>query len=165
MKASAKIVVTAIIILTMIMVSCKSSNEPEDTTPQTGSVSGKVTFVGTWPTTGEVQVGIYANLQPPYIPMGPPEAFTDPIPQGTVEYTYKLEGLEKGTYSAIYVSWRDPNNPAVSKILGMYWAHTDSVGIDTSSGFTLPVEPPTPVTIDDDNLNLTNLDIKADLDL
>ncbi|RMF58197.1 MAG: hypothetical protein D6748_09400 [Calditrichaeota bacterium] len=155
----------ALSILLLMLYGCKSSNEPVDTTPQTGSVSGTVTFVGTWPTTGEIQVGIYANLQPPYIPMGPPEAFTDPIPQGTMVYNYKLEGLEKGTYSAIYVSWRDPNNPAASKILGMYWDHPDSVGIDTTGGFTLPVAPPKSVTIDDQNLNLTNIDIKADLDL
>lgn len=165
MNRTVKVLTIAMVVFTLALVSCKSSNEPTQTTPTTGSVSGKVTFVGTWPATGEVQVGIYANLQPPYIPMGPPEAFSDPIPAGTMEYDYKLEGLEKGTYTAIYVSWRDPANPAASKILGMYWAHPDSVGIDTSTGFTVPVTAPTSITIDDNNLDWSNLNIKADLGL
>lgn len=95
--------------------------------------------------------------------MGPPDAYTDPIQGAPAQYTYKMEGLDKATYAAIYVSWRDPQNPAASRLLGMYWAYPDSVGIDARSG--LPLEQPAPVTVNSANLNLSNLNIAADLDL
>ncbi|MBI4720210.1 MAG: hypothetical protein HY770_03105 [Chitinivibrionia bacterium] len=129
----------------------------------TGSVAGKVTFQGSWPSTGEVQVSIYSNLTAPYIPMGPPDAATDPITSGSSEYNYIIAGLDKGVYTAIYVGWRDPANPAGARLLGMYWVYEDSVGISASSG--LPVAAPSSVTISSTSLNHTGLDIKADLDL
>lgn len=133
------------------------------TAPATGAVSGTVSFSGTWPASGDIQVSIYSNLNPPYIPMGPPDGFTDPIPGPVVSFDYTLNGLAMGDYTAVYVSWRDPQNPANSRLLGMYWMTTGDSGIDPSNG--APKAPPTPVTIDASHLVQSSLDITADLDL
>jgi hypothetical protein len=156
------LLLTAVLGLIVLLSACEDGDNPTRV-PTTGSIAGKVTFVGDWPTTGEVQVSIYATLSPPWVPMGPPEAFTDPIQGTPSQFDYKMEGLDKATYTAIYVSWRDPQNPAASRLLGMYWAFEDSVGIHAQSG--LPVEQPTAVAIDNANLNHIDLNITADLDL
>ncbi|MCB0288391.1 MAG: hypothetical protein KDE57_17140 [Calditrichaeota bacterium] len=140
-------------------------SDDDPTAPDTGSVSGTVTFVGTWPASREVQVSIYQNLSAPYIPMAAPDGFTDPIASGTTTYNYTLEGLEKGTYTAIYVSARDPQNPAATQLIGMYWQFTDSVGVFPTPQGNLPDQAfgPKSVTIDNDNIDLTGLNIVANL--
>lgn len=131
--------------------------------PATGRVAGTITFQGAWPTTGDVQVSIYSNLAPPYVPMGPPDAFTDPIQPGSMTFDYNMAGLDPGDYTALYVSWRDPVNPAGARLLGMYWAFADSVGISSTNG--LPVVAPASILITDGSLYHLELDIQADLDL
>jgi hypothetical protein len=163
-----KLRITAVIIAVLlgvaVVVGCSEDEEsPVAGGPTTGSVAGTVTFTGDWPASGEVQVSIYSSLQPPYVPTGAPDAFTDPIAPGTNEYDYKLDGLDKGDYMAIFVSWRDPQNPGASRLLGMYWTNHNESGINDVTG--LPLEQPTGVTIADGNLNLTDHDITADLNL
>jgi hypothetical protein len=153
---------TTLLGLIILLGACGDDDDPARV-PTTGSVAGTVTFDGDWPSTGEIQVSIYSTLSPPWVPMGPPEAFTDPIQGTPTQYDYMLDGLDKATYAAIYVSWRDPQNPSASRLLGMYWTFADSVGINAQTG--LPVEQPASITIDSANLNLTNLDITANLDL
>lgn len=143
-------------------------DNPINPNPTTGTVSGTVTFDGTWPSTGDVQVSIYSTLQPPlYVPTGPPDAFTDPIAGSPATYDYEFSGLEFGTYAGILVSWRDPVNPSGAQLLGMYWTYVDSVGIYDSGPFDGAPKPPypTPVTVDASNAVRDNLDIRADLDL
>jgi hypothetical protein len=141
----------------------EDEDNPVNPGPTTGSVAGTVTFTGSWPATGEVQVSIYSTLTNPWIPMGAPDGFTDPITPGSATYDYLISGLDKGDYMAIYVSWRDPANPAGTKLLGMYWTTPSQSGINPGSG--LPVQQPLGVTINDSNLNHTGLNITADLAL
>ncbi len=155
-------VLALLIVLPVLFNACGDKDDPAGI-PATGSVAGTVTFLGEWPSSGDIQISIYSTLSPPWVPMGPPDAFTDPIQGSPAQYQYKLDGLDKATYAAIYVSWRDPQNPAASKLLGMYWASPESAGIDEQSG--LPVEQPASVTINDANLNHSNLNITADLDM
>lgn len=117
---------------------CNDDNNP--TMPTTGSLSGTVTFQGTWPTTGQVQVSLFATLPP----MGPPDAYTDPITPGT-SYAYRFDGIDPAAYAGIVVGWLDPNLPPGSeKILGMYWADEDSVAVDVSGN---PQVAPKSVTV------------------
>lgn len=153
---------TLVLFFLIILAACDNSNEPEPI-PDTGSISGTVTFVGTWPASGNIQVSVYQTLAPPFVPTGPPEQATDPIAANTTTYNFKFEGLEKTTYAAVFVGWRDPANPAASRLLGMYWAYPDSVGINPQNG--LPLEQPRAITIDDDHIEVTNINIKADLNL
>jgi hypothetical protein len=133
--------------------------------PTTGSVSGTVTFTGTWPSVGDVQVSIYSSIvSPPGVPGGPPDGFTEPLNSATdyPTYNYTLEGLDPGDYAAIFVGWRDPADPPGAKLIGVYWVYVDSLGI---AGSGLPKAPgPATVSIDAGD-NLTDLDIVADLDL
>jgi len=135
-----------------------------------GSVSGKVTFlnVGSWPATGEVQVAIYSSLTPPaYTPTGPPDAFTNPIAEGSTEYSYSLSGLDPGTYTGILVSWREPANPSGAKMLGMYWIYGDSLAVyDTGLPEIIGTakDPgPKAIVISEDDPAHTGLDFTADL--
>ena len=147
-----------------VFAACSDDDESNPAAPPTtGSVSGKVTFTGSWPSTGEVQVSIYSNLSAPWIPMGPPDGFTNPIQSGVTEYDYSISGLDFGTYSAIYVGWRDPGNPAGAKLIGMFWSFVDSVGISSMTG--LPVTQPNSTDLSSSNADQTSLNITADLDL
>ena len=149
--------------MTVTFIACESSTEPGEEQPDTGTITGTITFDGAWPATGDVQISIYGDLSAPFVPTGPPEQASEPIASGSSTYEYTFEGLAKSTYAAIYVSWRDPANPAGTKLLGMYWTDASSSGISTMTG--LPVQPPTSVTIDDNTLEITDLNITADLTL
>lgn len=133
--------------------------------PGIGSVSGKVTFLGTWPAAGDVQVSIYSSLDPPdYAPGGAPDGFTTPITPGTMEFNYTLDGLDTGNYTGILVSWREPANPGGARMLGLYWLYPDSVAVEPS-GLAAKSPGPTRVRITTSDPRHTGLDITADLDI
>ena len=140
-------------------------DNPINPNPTTGTVSGTVTFGGTWPSTGDVQVSMYSTIMnPPGVPAGPPDAFTDPLNSATdfPTYNYSFEGLDPGDYAAIFVGWRDPADPPGARLIGVYWIYVDSLGIAASG---LPKPPgPSSVSVDAGD-NLTGRDIVADLDL
>lgn len=140
-----------------------SCSDDSTSAPETGTISGTVNFTGTWPAAGDIQVSVYAPLAPPYVPTGAPLAFTDPIASGSTSYNFSFEGLEKAEYGAIFVSWRDPANPAASKLLGMYWSNPADAGINAQTG--LPTAPPSSITIDDNNIEVTGVTLTANLDL
>jgi hypothetical protein len=157
--------ITALAAAVGVVPACDDDNNPIDGGPTTGSVSGTVTFAGTWPSVGDVQVSIYSTIMtPPGVPTGPPDAFTDPLNPVTdfPTYDYTLKGLDPGDYAAIFVGWRDPTDPPGARLIGVYWIYVDSLGIAMSG---LPKDPgPAPVSVDAGD-NLTDLDIVADLDL
>lgn len=123
-----------------------------------GTVSGQVTFTGAWPSFGDVQVSIWTS----WPPAGPPEKASDPIAAGTTTYNYKLEGLNKGEYKALTVGWRDPANPTTAKVLGLYWANSDSSGVSSLPPF---YATPTTINLNDAKIDWTNANIKADLSI
>jgi hypothetical protein len=145
-------------LLTLGLISaCDDDDDPTGPAATTGSISGTVTFLGTWPASGNVQVSVYSS----YPPMGPPDGFTDPIPAGA-SYNFKIEGLDPGNYAAVVVGWRDPAMPASAVCNGIYWVNPDSVGVAANC---VP-EPPGPMGVtvqvgkDQSGVNIT-----ADLDL
>jgi hypothetical protein len=154
----------AAVVLAAAVGACGDDSNPTDG-GGAGSVSGKVTFVGgPWPATGEVQVSIYSSLTPPdYAPTGPPDAFTNPIAP-TIEYNYRLDGLDNGSYAGVLVSWRDPANPSGARMLGLYWIYPDSVAIEPG-GLAAKAPGPTTIVINSTNPSHPGLDITADLDL
>lgn len=144
--------------LVLAFAACSDENNPAET-EKFGEISGTVTFVGTWPQVGDVQVSVWTS----WPPMGPPAAASDPLTKGQNVQSYKIEGLSKGTYPVVTVGWRDPSNPAGAKVLGVYWANKDSVGV-AADGITLTVQP-IAIEISDNKLVWNNVDIKANLDL
>ncbi|MDZ7269299.1 MAG: hypothetical protein ONB48_17945 [candidate division KSB1 bacterium] len=145
--------------LSVFLVACGGDDNPVTPTQQYGSVAGTVTFVGNWPARGEIQVSIWAS----WPPAGPPSAATLPISQ-TTTYNYKIEGLNRGTYKAITVGWRDPANPAGARVLGIYIndPNNSGVAIDATTGRPTYATP-TAIEISDAKMDHTGLNIKADL--
>ena len=153
---------------TLALAAC-GEDDPNSGQSGNGSISGRVHFrnVANWPASGEVQVGVYSELDGEYLPTGAPDAYTNPIPAGTTNFNYSLTGLAEGTYAAVYVSWRDPGNPAGATVLGVYWAFVDSVGVAPSGGSVVPIDPngPLTVTLTSGSPDQIGVDIEADIDL
>jgi len=151
-----KLIVTLIIVIPLFIFSCsESSTGPED---EFGKISGAITFIGSWPENGEVQVSAWTS----WPPAGPPTAFSDAFTPGTIFQNYALEGLSKGIYDVITVGWRNPDNPADAKVLGIYWLQTDSLGVD-SNGY--PTVTPVSIDVSSSKMKWKNIDIIADLDI
>lgn len=157
MKGS-KILYVAFIVAAVAMVAGCSDDDNPAAAQQFGEVSGKVVFVGTWPQAGDIQVSIWAS----WPPAGPPAAATDPLSPGVMEQNYKIEGLNKGNYPVVTVGWRDPNNPAGAKVIGIYWANSDSLGVDAAGN---PTVQPSAIEIADGKMVWENINIKANLDI
>ena len=112
---------------------------------------------------------MWTQLDNNFAPTGAPAGATEAISQ-TGSFSFSFEGLSDGTYQALYVGWRDPNNPAGARLLGMYWNNPDSSGImeiPVGPGATVtgPVQPPQTITISETNRTVSDLVITGDLDL
>ena len=87
----------------LIIVSCEDKDTNEEALPEFGSVSGTVTFSGSWPDSGEVLI----TLDTSYPPQGPPAAFAyitnDEVSNGA--YNYSFPDLSFRSYDAITVTY------------------------------------------------------------
>ena len=135
----------SIIFLTM---ACED-NETVDTPPESATLSGTITFTGTWPDTGAVAVSLSSAWPPQGAPAASAAITSADLSNNT--YTYTFENVTFGSYASIAVSWEDPNdtNPMTNQYtLGAYG------GTD-----------PTPVTVSETEYELTGLSFDADLSL
>lgn len=139
---------------------CSNDDNPTNV-PEFGTVSGRVTFDGTWPATGNVQVSIF-DVWPP---QGPPYQASAVIAANSATYDFKFEGLAKDTYPAIVVGWRDPANPnpaTSSRVLGIYVNDPSKPGI-TVTGGQPTYDTPVPIVINDAKMIWTGVDLRGDL--
>lgn len=130
---------------------------------QLGAISGKVNFVGAWPAKGEVQVSLWSTWPPAGPPAAASSAFV-PVTTTPQSVSYKIQCLTQKTYPVLTVGWRDPANPAGAKVLGIYWSRTDSLAVD-GNGMPIAGAQPLPIQVADGKLNLSNVDIKANLSI
>ena len=79
-------------------------------TPENGTISGVIDFLGAWPETGNISISL--NTSWPEV-TGAPYAFTtivfDDLNQDNL-YSYHFENVTFGTYQGIIVSWKDPHD-------------------------------------------------------
>lgn len=83
--------------------------DEEENVPQSGTISGEITFAGTPPDNGHVLVVIYWS----YPAMGPPagsDGYFEPGDDRTV-IPYAIEEVIFGTYAYAAVLWLDPEDP------------------------------------------------------
>ena len=113
--------------------------------PTTGSVSGTVTYRGTPPGEGRIVIALFSV----WPPMGPPAHDVElSVLEGTAEYT--IPGVSFGTYAVLSVGWRPLGQSVEQSPVGVY-------------GFHPPEDmEPDPVTVSQDNPDLTGVDITAD---
>ena len=131
----------------LVMVLISGCGDDSVSPPSTGSVSGKIIFVGTQPDSGVV----YINAAALYPIMGPTDYYEAlEVNPSRTEATYRLEGMNFGTYAAIAVSWKDRTDPRHT-ILGMY-------GYSEATGDTIP----DPVVLSSEFPDATDIDIVAD---
>lgn len=143
--------VISMVFVIFLIINCGA----EDETPAkiTGSVSGKVTFVGE-PSEGrgEIQVSLFAKVDANGRPTGPPDHSSEPLITITGEATYQISGVSLGEYHLVAVGWESPDStPGIPEIiLGMY-------------GLSPPDDIfPDSVTLSEEQPDVTGIDIIAD---
>jgi len=142
--------VIAMVFVIFLIINCGE----EDKTPAkiTGSVSGKVTFVGAHEGGGEIQVSLFATVDENGRPTGPPDHSSEPLTQITGEVPYQISGVSFGEYHLVAVGWESPDStpgrPEI--ILGMY-------------GLSPPDDVfPDSITLSEEQPDVTGIDIIAD---
>ncbi|RMH65216.1 MAG: hypothetical protein D6677_03040 [Calditrichaeota bacterium] len=148
------VMITAIWVLT----SCSEDDGAPNETQTYGTISGTVTFVGTWPDKGDVQVSAWTS----WPPAGPPAASSDVLTPGNATQSYKLEGLSLGSYPVITVGWRDPADPAGAVVLGIYHGDATEAGVDSLGNVTAQ---PLGIEVSKDHLTFTDINMTANLDV
>jgi len=143
------------VIMAFVTVGLMTSCEDEGDLPESGTLSGTVTFTGSWPETGDV----FISLQNNWPPMGAPYAVDVILEEDVsgVEYGFNFVDVAFGTYAALAVSWEDPNdaNPSTNQHpLGAYGGIVPLFFTDADS-----------LVISVDDADLTKLDFDSDLDL
>ena len=143
--------VVCIVFVMFLVSSCDEENE--ELAPDTGTVSGTITFVGAPPAgEGEIQVSIFSTLGSSGYPEGPPDHYSDPFTEFTGEVTYKISGVSFGTYKLAAIGYEAPDSQVGTPevILGMY-------------GFAPPSDmQPDSFTVSEEELDVTGIDITAD---
>ena len=89
-----KFITLLVLVFSLFISSCSDSTSTEDF----GQITGSVTFVGSWPTYGDVQVSAWTE----WPPAGPPSAASIVFTSGVNPQDYTIEGLSKGTYQATW---------------------------------------------------------------
>ncbi|HET6347952.1 MAG TPA: hypothetical protein VFH88_02615 [Candidatus Krumholzibacteria bacterium] len=147
------VVITGVALLSAAL-SCGSDNSAAPSGP-TGSISGTITFrhADQWPGTGGILVTVFSKFPP----TGPPDRFSDAIPQGSI-YDFKLDGIETGTYAAVLVGWR--GGPGQDECVGMFWAYVDSLGVNAACIAQAP--GPSPITVKKDT-NTPGINMVCDI--
>jgi hypothetical protein len=133
----------------MFLTMACEDNETVDTPPESATLSGTITFTGTWPDTGTVAVSLSSTWPPQGAPAA--SAAITSADLATNTYTYTFENVAFGSYASIAVSWEDPNdtNPMTNQYTLGAHGGTD----------------PTAVTVSETEYELTGLDFGADLSL
>tara|TARA_Y100000590_G_C15713605_1_gene1011131 strand:+ start:767 stop:1204 length:438 start_codon:yes stop_codon:yes gene_type:complete len=136
----------------LFIIGCDNSTAPE--TPESATISGTITFTGTWPTSGEVTVSLNAM----WPPQGAPAAYAVITSSDVVNdtYTYTFENVTFGTYPAIAVAHDNGSgNPATSKtVLGAYGGSAIAYFGDATS-----------TTVSTTEYTVTGLNFTSDLSL
>ena len=154
-----KIIKNNLIISLALVMIVTTACEDKDATPESGTISGMVTFTGTWPNAGTVSI----SIQNAWPPTGAPYAsmVITSTDLSSEQYGYTFGIVAFATYAAITVSWLDPDdpNPATNQHTlgafgGMYPFFTQYGGTD-----------PTAVTVSVTDYSKAGLDFSADLSL
>ena len=139
----------------MFLTMACEDNETVDTPPESATLSGTITFTGTWPDTGTVAVSLSSTWPPQGAPAASAAITSADLANNT--YTYTFENVTFGSYASIAVSWEDPNdtNPMSNQHpLGVYGATAEADFMDATS-----------VTVTETEYELTGLSFDADLSL
>ena len=137
--------ITMTIFTLFLTTGCENDNPTA--APESATISGTITFTGTWPTEGSVAVSLSSNWPPQGAPSASLEITSSDLSNDT--YTYTFENVTFGSYACISVSWQDPTdpNPVTNQhLLGAYG------GTD-----------PTTVTVTEADYSKTGLDFSANL--
>ena len=156
MKSIKILLVLSLLSIMFLTMACEDKNS----TPESATISGAVTFTGTWSTTGTVSISMQTAWPPTLAPYAFKTIDSDDLNSNN-EYSYSFENVAFGTYPAIAISWQDPNdsNPATNQhILGAYGG---VYPFFTAYGGT----DPKAVTVSKTEYELTGLDFGADLSL
>jgi hypothetical protein len=123
--------------------------------PVTEGISGRITYVGTWPdSTDWVRLAVFKKLPANALDiLQNPPVFSDPLPLFVNTYDYTLIPLDPGTYEWVVLAWKPK----------MKFAATDFSGLDTLAMFADPNNPRVPRAIQVHRGQLlTGIDIVAD---
>jgi len=119
---SSKIIKIILIFLGLFLsVGCGDGDSTGPNTPESATITGTITFSGTWPSEGSVAVSLSSNWPPTGAPAAYAAITETDITNNT--YTYTFENVTFGEYASIAISWSDPNdsNPATQQhTIGAY---------------------------------------------
>jgi len=145
-----------VLMMFVVFLAIGCGEDDEEETPTTGSISGKVTFMGEPPEGGgEIQVSIFSVLDENGRPAGPPDHYSEPFTVFTGEVEYKISGVSFGTYklAALGFEASDASAGNSETVLGMY-------------GFAPPTDMEADsFTVSEDEPDATGIDIVADYSL
>lgn len=144
--------VCAVLLLSLLWLAC-GDDTPSGVLP-TGEIAGTVTFVGTQKPDGQIFVQLWRTWPP-----GSEATRAILIGNAAGTQQFVFADLALATYQAITVDWIVENDAAANRVLGVYWANSDSVG----SAGTLPLpEQPLPIELTADRPRVENIKITAD---
>jgi hypothetical protein len=166
-----QVICALIVSVIWLSIGCNSDN---GTSSEFASVSGTITFdnVALWPDSGEVQVTIWPQgVWTQCGPTGPPQNPNNPLVLTKVtaqtQYSYIIDGLPEGEYSAIAVGWRHPNEnlPAERRtaVLGVYINNLNTASTGLNCPPNIPLQDLLPIVITlRKGENRNGLNIRAD---
>ena len=148
--------ITITIFALFLTIGCDDS-PTGNTTPESATISGIITFTGNWPTEGSVAVSLSSNWPPQGAPAASSEITSTDLSNGS--YTYTFDNVTFGSYASISVSWQDPNDADPANNQHTLGAYGGEYPFFTAYGGT----DPTTVTVSTTDYSKTGIDFSANL--
>ena len=155
-----KMMLMRVVLLSLAFIAvtgCGSSNPLESDSNAKGSIAGTIKYIGSLQPDGSVNLNLWKDwptVAAPVVSM-PLDAFRS-------SEDFVLANLAQGSYAALTIDWKPDDGNLPEKVLGVYWANSDSVG---SNGSKTLLVTPAMLEIKSENLTLTDVKVKVDLGL
>tara|TARA_B100002051_G_C16739729_1_gene643479 strand:+ start:3466 stop:3894 length:429 start_codon:yes stop_codon:yes gene_type:complete len=131
MKHITKHFILPFLSILLFLVGCEDNNTEEPNAVETGTLSGAITFSGTWPDSGEVLL----TLDTQYPPMGPPAGSRSIQSNQLVDnkYDYYFEGLAFGDYAALTVTYWPNDYSSGSSNYSLLASYINTISLSVES--------------------------------
>jgi len=150
-----KIKIITITIFALFLSTGCDDSPTGNTTPESATISGTITFTGSWPSSDYVYVSLNSTWPPLEAPASSIQILETDVLNNI--YSYTFDNLSFKTYGSITVSWLDITNQdhtTNQHTLGAYGGNAAPCFMDASS-----------ITVSTTEYALTGRDFIADLSL
>ena len=134
---------SSVVAFILVLFSCEDNNANEEPLREFGSISGTITFIGTWPSDPDSISEVLITLDTNYPPMGPPAGFKY-VTRADLEnniYSYSFGELSFRDYDAVTVTYWPEGYVSAGTNYSLIGSHIETINVtQDEADITIDIE-------------------------